>query len=430
MTQQAESAGVLATFRDSPPAVKTVLGGVFVNRLGSFLNLFLVLYVVSRGYSTERAALALGVYGAGAIVGTLLGGALVNRLGARNATVISMTGAGVLTAALLYLPSYPPLLVAVALVGLAQQLYRPASATLLSELTAPGRQVMIFAMHRFGLNLGTTVAPQLGFLLYFLGHHGYTLVFWGEGVLALGYAALALATLPGRAAQAEAAAAHHPAGPGPAGDGGGGSRRSGYLALLSDRRYLLYLAAMLIHSAVYVQYTSTLPLDVHAAHLRIFWYTLVVSLNSAIVIAFELLVTRWTQHWPTRLTIGLGFGLLAVGVAGYGLPLVPAVILSATVVWSLGEIAGGPAMFAYPAVAAPARFKGQYIGSFQAMFGLGTAIGPVLGGWLFVALGHRVWPVLAMGSVLATVLGLIAIRTPSDTAGSPAEPAAESAGTA
>ena len=60
---------------------------------------------------------------------------LADRLGARNATVFSMSSSAVLIVSLLYLPNYPLLLAAVALVGLVSQIFRPASATLLSELT-------------------------------------------------------------------------------------------------------------------------------------------------------------------------------------------------------------------------------------------------------------------------------------------------------
>ena len=172
-------------------------------------------------------------------------------------------------------------------------------------------------------------------------------------------------------------------------------------------------AAIRVHSGgLHPNTLSTLPLNIKAAGIAITWYTLAISLNGLIVIAFELLVTKVTQSWPMKLSIALTVGLLGVGVALYGLPFGPAVILSGTLVWSLGEIIGGPATFAYPAVAAPARLKSHYIGSFQFMFGLGTAVGPAVGGWLFIRLGHGVWPVLALGSVLATVLVLVSVRQP------------------
>lgn len=400
-TKQADSAGIWATFRESPLAVKAILGGVFVNRVGGFLNIFLVLYLTAQGYSSAQAATALGVYGVGGVIGVLMGGALADRLGARDATVISMVSSAALIASLLYLPSYLLLLAAVALVGLVSQIFRPASATLLSELTPDNRQVMIFAMYRFALNLGTTAAPLIGFALYNFDHQQYTLLFWGEALVALAYAVLAQATLPPRKPKTVDATA-----------GQAAEKAGSYLAVLRDRRYTLYLIATLFNAAVYMQYLSTLPLDVQAAGLPIFWYTLAVSLNGFIVIAFELPLTKISQKWPFKVTIGLAFALVGVGVAFYGLPMGPAVIIIGTLIWTLAEVIGGPAVFAYPAMAGPAHLKGRYIGSFQFMFGLGSAVGPIVGGVLFTQLGHQVWPVLAVGSVLATIFGLAGVRRP------------------
>jgi hypothetical protein len=47
--------------------------------------------------------------------------------------------------------------------------------------------------------------------------------------------------------------------------------------------------------------------------------------------------------------------------------------------------------------------------------GVQPALGPMVGGWLFIRIGHHVWPVLAIGSLIATVLVLFAVRARSRT---------------
>jgi MFS family permease len=380
-------------------AAKTILLGVFVNRVGGFLNLFLVLYLTARGFSVQEATIAFGAYGGGTVIGVLVGGALAERLGARNATVLSMGSAAVLTAALLYLPTYPLLLVAAGLVGLVSQVYRPATASLLSELTPEHGQIMIFALYRFCMNVGAMAAPLIGLALYNLNDQQYTLLFWGEALIGLAYAALAQATLPARASRSSSAEADASAG-----DGGS------YLDVVRDRRYTLFLLSAFLNAIVYVQYLSTLPLDIVASGLPLFWYTLAVSLNGLLVIALELMVTKVTQGWPFRLTIGLSMALVGIGMGFYGLPIAPAVIVIGTLIWTLAEIVGAPAGFAYPAVAGPSRLRSRYIGSFQFMWALGTASGPVIGGALFARIGHSVWPLMAVGSMLALICVLLGVR--------------------
>jgi MFS family permease len=411
--------GVWATFRDSPLAAKTIMVGVVVNRLSSFLTIFLVLYVTALGYSTGQAVFALGAYGAGAVAGSIVGGELSGRLGPRNAAAISMAATGVLIASLLPLTSYPLLVAAVTLIGLSAQIFRPTSATLLSDVTPDDRQVMIFAIWRFALNLGGTVAPLLGYGLYYVDHQHYTLVFVSQAIVSLAYAAAAWLLLPARVAAPATAT------PAPADSGRGAS----YLGVLRNRYYALFLVAVLVHTVVYQQYLSTLPLTVNAARLNIFWYTLAVSLNGAVVIALELPATKVTQGWRTRLPIAIGLGLVGIGFGVYGFPMVPFVILAGTLLWSLGEIVSAPSLFAYPAIAGAGRLKSRYIASFQFMFGLGNALAPLIGGWLFIRTGaSTVWLLLGAVELMVAVSMMRLVRAPEPVTAPPAaavEPAGD-----
>ena len=105
-SQPPAQAGIWTTFNESPVAVKAIFAGVFVNRVGGFLNIFLVLYLIAQGHSASEAAVGLGSYGIGGVIGVLIGGMLADRLGARNATVLSMTSSAVLILSLLYLHDY------------------------------------------------------------------------------------------------------------------------------------------------------------------------------------------------------------------------------------------------------------------------------------------------------------------------------------
>ena len=420
MSASPKEAGVLATMRATTPAVRALLAGVFVNKLGAFIQVFLVLFLTTRGFSGVQAGIALGGYGAGSVLGVLAGGALADRLGPRRTIVASMSGSAVLILAILYLHSYPGLLAAVTVVGAVGQAYRPASASLLSELTPKHQQVMIFAVYRLALNLGTTAAPLIGAALISVS---YNLLFWGEAVAALGYAAVALLALPVRQPSPATAAPH---GPATGGGATGAPAATGYRAVLADRRYALYLVAMLVNATVYVQYLSTLPLAVRGAGLAVGVYSALVALNGLIVITCELVVTKVVQRWQARVVVAAAFALLGGGLACYALPFGVAAFVAGTLVWSLAEIVGGPTMFAYPAQAAPEALRGRYIGSAHAMFGLGSAIGPVLGVAAWEALGRGVWIACAVACLLGVAAAVAGIRPLAGTEDEPAvEPADE-----
>jgi len=397
-----QPAGILVTIREAPAAVKALLFGVLVNKLGWFIQVFLVLFLTHRGFTEVQAGTALGAYGAGTVAGLLVGGALADRLGPRTSILISMLGTAAFVLAVLYVHGYPAMLAIVVVVGTVGQFYRPASAALLTGLTPEHRQVMIFAVYRLALNLGTTAAPLIGAALAAVS---WNLLFWGEAVAALLFAAVAAVALPRRVDLAEPGAAEAPE-----------SGRAGYLALFTDYRYLLFLLAMLINAAVYVQYLATLPLDMADRGLSTWWFGAVVALNGFIVITCELLMTKLTQTWPARYAAMLGFALLGAGLAAYALPWVPAVFVIGTLIWTLAEIVGGPTMFAYPGIAAPPKLRGRYIGAAHAMFGLGSAVGPVLGVLAFQHIGTALWlwcGLAGLAGVAAAWQGMRGRRTES-----------------
>jgi predicted MFS family arabinose efflux permease len=352
-----------------------VIAGVFVNRLGGFLQAFLVLYLVHDGYDAGQAGIALGANGAGAIVGILLGSWLVDRIGARRALTGSMASTAMLTAGVPAVTSLPVLLIIVTALGATSQIYRPVSAQLVSEGVPEQRHVMAFALYRMAQNLGTTAAPLLGALL---AAWSYQVLFWGEAIAALMCAVICQRFIPadpphaGRVSRAP------------------GTHR-GYLTVLRDIRYLGFLVGMLAYSAVYIQYVSVLPLAVHDAGRPTMVYGFMVAINGFMVITCELAVTRKVQHWPRRLGAACGVVLVAAGLTVYSLPLGVVGFALATSVWSLGEVVGSPTMIAYPAQAGSAELVGRYLGASQAIFGVGTAIGPVIGVALWQGMRDAAW---------------------------------------
>ncbi len=388
--------GVIQTWTGSAAPVKAMLLGTFVNKLGAFFQTFLVLFLTHRGFSEVQAGVALGCFGAGALAGVFTGGSIADRLGPRTATLISMAGSAALLLSVLYVHTLPALLVVVALVGLVGQLYRPASATLLTELTPQHRQVMVFALYRWALNLGTTAAPLLGALLITMS---YQLLFWSEAAAAAAFAVIAAIALPRRACVASAPSRK-------VGD------RGGYRAVLADRRYVRFLLATALNSLVYIQYVATLPLAMRDAGLATIWFSCMIALNGFLVISCELLVTKLTQRWPVRRVITIGFVLLGIGFSVYALPFGLAAFAMGTLVWTSAEIVGGPTMFAYPGLVAPDHLRGRYVGAMQVMFSLGSVAGPALGVVLYRLIGANTWWCCGAVCLVGLVLAVSAVGRP------------------
>lgn len=393
MVGDQQRAGVKTVWRESPAAVRALLLGTMVNRLGGFIQVFIVLYLTQRGFSATQAGGALGVYGAGTVLGVLTGGGMSDRIGPRLTIMSTLVCSAVLLPAVLYLDSYGAILAVIAVGAAAGQAYRPASTSMISQLIPADRQVMIFAMVRLAINLGTTAAPLLGAALVQVS---WDFLFWGESVAVLIFAAIAATTLPkGRGEEA--------AQPSEAAPDAAGQRKPSYMAVLADRKYLLFLVAMFASSMIYIQYVSTLPLTVRHEGYGTGVYASMVSLNGFLVITCELLVAKVVQRWPARLAVISGVLLTGVGMTLYALPWGLAALVIGTLVWSFGEIVGYPTLFfAYPSQAGPPELRGRYLGASNSLYGLGTALGPFVGVMLWNRFHAGLW--LGCG-----IVGLLAV---------------------
>jgi predicted MFS family arabinose efflux permease len=399
VTTTERPAGVLAVLRRTPTPVRYLLGGVFVNQLGAFVQTFMVLYLVFRGFSAGQAGLVLAAYSIGSVLGGLVGGELVHRIGPRATITAAMSGSAVILALVPFFGRpglIAALMAAMLLAGLATQSYRPAAAVLLSELMPGADRVMGFSMMRIALNLGAALSPLIAAGLILLD---WNLLLWFDAATALLYAVLALRLLPDRRVEREASE--------PAASG----TRAAYGILLRDGRFWFFLASVLIGSVIYVQYTVSLPLKITAEGHSAGLYSVVLVTASAVLILCELKITSFVTRWPGHVAATAGTVLMGLGVAGFGLSGGSAVALVAcTVVFVFGIMINGPTMFAYPSTF-PTAVKARYISAHQATFGLGMALGPLFGVAAWVALGNGVWwlcGTLGLVAALCALLGMTA----------------------
>ncbi|MDQ6774425.1 MAG: MFS transporter [Candidatus Dormibacteraeota bacterium] len=384
---------IARTVRDLSLPVWTLLGGTLVNRLGSFLQMYLVLYLVHRGYAVAVAALALGAYGVGTIAGVLAGGALTDRLGYRWTIAGSMVMAALLTVALTLAPGPEAIVVVAAGIGAAAEAGRPASSVLLVTLMPEDREVMGFAIQRLAVNLGVTLGPLVGLILI---RFSYELLFYADAFTSLVFGLMAAALLPRGVSQAKADVES--------------DSRSGYVMVLRDGRFILFLLATLLMGLVYVQYVSALPLHIRAAGYPVAVYAALVSLNALMVICCEVPITSFVQRLATRLVVALGIGLIGLGVGLYGvLPGLVGLVI-ATVVWSLGEMVSAPAMTAYPAKLAPPQLRGRYVAASDVPHQVGFALGPVIWIAAWTRLGAGVWVLCALVAVAAVACAVAGVE--------------------
>jgi MFS family permease len=375
--------------RTLPAAAWILLGGTFINRFGTFVVPFLVLYLTRNGYSIAQAGLGVGAYGAGHVMASMLGGHLADRAGRRHTIVLSMFGSAAAMLALSQARSFGAILILACLAGTAAEMYRPAAHALMVDLVGQANSVFAFGMYRFAVNLAFAAGPATA---GFLADRSFFYLFLGDALTSIVYGVIAIVALPhGLRTDMR------------------GERLGEAIRLASKNRpFLLLLAATFLVTLVDFQLGSTFALHVKALGHPPRVYGALVSLNGVLIICFELLITMYVQRFRPQPIIALGYFLAGTGFALTGLGHTIPALAATVVVWTFGEMFSSPMVVGYVAQIAPEKYRGRYMGLLTVTWSFGMLFGPPLGTMIYASNPTVLWCACALLGVTSASLVLAA----------------------
>ncbi|THV24503.1 MFS transporter [Glycomyces paridis] len=394
-TDEDTSDGVWSTLRNLPAPVVVLLTGIALSRTGTFVAVFLTLYLTETGHTPASAGVALTVFGIGSIAGSFAAGTAAARWGARQVITASMLLSGTAVLGVAFASDYRVLIALAFAAGLFGQMYRPAASAMMAALTPARRLVMVSAAARLGLNVGAALGPMIGVWLL---THSFALMFVVNALTHLAFGVLALVLLPDLRDEAEP----------------GETAPASYRDVFRDAKFVLVVVAMFLTGLIESQYQAVLPLQILSEGHPAWLYATIVTLNGAIVIAFELPITRYTQRLPMKTTIAFGSLFIGAGLALFGVPAGIWIFFAGVLVWTFGEIISAPAIVAYPALAAPTdRHRTRYIGAITTAQIAGYALGPTIGTALYQLTPTLTWTMCATLGLTAYLLMHRGVREPN-----------------
>lgn len=265
--------------RDVPSSARRLLIGQAFSSLGDGILmplLFIYLYRV-RDLSLPMASLVVGIASLTSFLLTLPAGALIDRFGARRALRVAAVVQALAVALLAGVGSLPLVLLAIVIKSAAEAAYWPASASMLARL-APDRE-RAFGLRFLAVNAG-------------IGIGGMTAAAFADAADTRRFQLLILADaltflVLWLCVPVEQATAAEP--------GNGRSKdRSDYRGILTDRRFLLLMASMVVLMTVgYGQLEAGIPAFViEAAGLADSSVGLLFAANTFVVVVVQLAVLR------------------------------------------------------------------------------------------------------------------------------------------
>jgi MFS family permease len=367
--------------------------GTLINRLGSFVVIFLAIYLTgARGFSQSQAGLVIGLYGVGGAIGTTVGGVLADRWGRRPTMLIAQFGGATLMLALGFAHSFAQIIVNTFLLGLVTEAARPAFQAMMIDVVGMADRVRAYSLNYWAVNLGFALssvgaglAAKANYFLLFAVDSGTTLI---TALLSLIFLAETRPTVP-RVAP-------------------GQRSRGGLGTVLRDRTFMLYVVISLGGIAVMMQHMSTLPIAMTADGLSVATYGGVIAVNGVLIVLGQLFVPKLIgDRDPSRvlavatLIVGVGFGLVAFAHAAW-------FFAGTVVIWTLGEMLQSPSNAATVAALSPPQLRGRYQGLNSLNWSVGTALAPILGGLTQQHLGNATLWLGCFGVCVVVAIGHLA----------------------
>jgi MFS family permease len=377
---------VWKSLRGLPRAVWVLSGALLVNRAGSMILPFLVLYATrERGLSAEQGGLVVTFFGLGTMIAAPLAGRLADRLPPLAIMQTSLVAGGLAAVALPAAKSFPALALGIFVWAVLSESYRAPSLAIIGDITTVEQRKPAFALVRLAVNLGLSIGPVVGGLLAERSFRALFVVDGATSALA-GVVLIAMAARMGLPPRID-----HP----------GVAGAAPVRAALRDGRYLYFLAAMFPVLVVFFQPFGGMALYVvRDLGISTLVYGLLLAINTVFIVLLDVPVNAATVAWPHDRALFLGSALVGVGFGALAFARTVPAVAATVVVWTFGEIFTFASLNAVAAELAPASRRGEYMGLFQMAFSASFLAGPALG----VLVLERLGPAALWGGCLAVAL--------------------------
>jgi MFS transporter, FSR family, fosmidomycin resistance protein len=357
------------------------------------------------GIGFVELGLVLTVGNIVSVVAQLPAGFLVDRLGARRMLLLGLLVSAVGLIGVGVAPSFPGLLLASAVLGLANSVFHPADYAMLSARIASNRLGRAFSLHTFAGFLGTAVAPVT--MLAIAAYAGLGAALIAAGALGL-LAALPLLCLPGidSTTVQRAGAAESSAPPVAIGTGGIRTILTPSVLFLTAFFALLALSGTGISNFSVGALTAGFGTPLAVANVALTAYLGAQALG---VLAGGLIADRTRRHSEVA---ALGYGINAAIVFLIGTVSLAPLPLAAAM--AAAGLLGGlimPSRDMLVRAAAPPGAVGRTFGIVTSGFNISGVIGPIMFGYILDQGAPRwVFGVSVIVMLLTTAVALIGDR--------------------
>ncbi|MXV16206.1 MFS transporter [Hufsiella ginkgonis] len=367
---------------------------MLINRSGTMVVPFMTIYCTRQlNFSIEQAGTIMALFGCGSIIGAYGGGKITDRFGFYNMQLVALFTGGLLFICTGYLKTFTPLCVAVFVLSMCNESFRPANSSATAYYSTDDNRTRSFSLNRLAINLGWAFGGAAG---GFLASFNYQLLFWVDGCTNILAGLLLLKLLP---AVTVAPARHNAA---------VAVRQSPY----RDGVFLFFIGITILYAACFFQMFTIQPVFFKTAWLMSERFIgILMAFNGILIVSVEMVIIHQLEK-QKRPLFHVALGVLLTGAAFALFNLLPASGISALLVIAtitLGEILALPFMNTYWLLRTTTDNRGEYAGLYTIAWSVAQILSPVFGSRLISNYGFNALWWVSAGVCVFTAAGYFSV---------------------
>ena len=381
-------------YNEYPRAFWTYNVVVFIDLLGGFmLYPFFALYLTQKfDINMATVGILFAIFSVTGFVGSAIGGALTDRMGRKGVIIASLVLSSVSALGMGFAPSLAAFVWVTVIVGTMSSIGGPARQAIVADLLPEEKRAQGYGISRVVFNMAVIIAPPIAGLLI---ANSYLTLFIVDAAISLVAATVVLIALPETKPEAHPDAVPETM----------KQSFSGYKEVFKNTPFILFIGVTILMTLVYMNMNSTLGVFLRDYRgIPEIGFGTLLSINALIVVALQIWVTRKLKRFKPLAMMAVGSFLYAIGFGIYGFVSGMALLITAMVIITIGEMVVTPFQESLVANFAPEKMRGRYMAVSGMTWGIAFMIGPYFAGLLLDSGNpNMLWYISGFIGLLATI---------------------------
>ncbi|GLR16254.1 MFS transporter [Portibacter lacus] len=372
-----------------------------VNRAGTMVIPFIAIYMTQDlGFDLIQVGWIMSFFGLGSLAGSWLGGKLTDIFSYYKVMVMSLAISGIGFVLFYKLKSFEAICIGMFVLITIADSFRPAAFTAIDAYSKPENKVRSISLIRLAINLGYSIGPAIGGVIYYA--YGAQYLFYIDGFTCFASSIFTLIVLaPKKILSTDEEEID--------------IKPETIKSVWNDRPYLTMMGILFLFNLAFFQLFVNVPLfyrEVYLLNEKSIGY--IMALNGVVIFLLEMPLVNFLELKKAKAVKVVLAACVLISISYLILNVVfwvPILIVSMLFL-TFAEMLGFPFSNSWALNRAPKGRVGQYMGLYTGAFALSHIIGPNLGMRISQSYGYDAsWYVMGGLGIAASLMTLYLLKS-------------------